>query len=299
MNTQDFVDLYKKQESDESLTPFNNEIGFSLVRLYPKDTAYYNNNLRMFIKVALLEQGLFYGVDMTKPENEGNKISYIIVEDKEHKNKTTNFTSIVGDKEFVFDKSKNKIVHTKTRKEFDLNEFIKILVKNHLSDRMYWKRKLNFIVNLILKTIFWLADKHYEKVQVLIDKYHFSKENKTATEEKESFEPFFKYFYISRNFIFTILLVTFIVAIISSIFPRALPFKHVWGVLFGDFSLSNPFVVLLIVLVLFSAEKLSKWLVNKIKNFLEPNTNHFSEKEENFIEKLHNYQYHNSFNLKL
>lgn len=296
---QEFTNLYEKQKHDEVLTPFGNEIGFSLVRFYPKDSVSEDENLRMFIKVAILDRGLFYSVDMTKPDIEGEKISYVIVFDSQYNKKITSFVSDVDDKEFVFDSIKKKIIHNKTKKEFTLNEFIDVLVKNHLSDRLFWKRKFNSLSNSVLKILFWLSDKHYEKVQVSIDKYHFSKENKSIIEEEKSFEPFFKYFYISKNLIFTILLASLFIAILSSVSPGVLSLVCIWSSIFGEFSLSNPLVILFLFLALFSFEKVSVLLNTNIKKFLMPEQSMFSEHKENFIEKLHNYQQNNKFNLRI
>lgn len=299
MEKEEFTNLYEKQSQDDVLTQFENEIGFSLVRFYPENRIPKNEDLRMFIKVALLDKGLFYSVDMTKPDIEGEKTSYVIVFNSSYNKKITGFTSGVDDKEFAFDSSKKRIIHSKTQKEFTLNEFIDVLVKNHLSDRLFWKRKYNFLSNLILKILFWLSDKHYEKVQVSVDKYNFSKENKPIIENGENMEPFFKYFYISKNLIFLVLLISLFIAVLSSIFPKIFPISYIWKLLFGEFSLSNPLVVLFFFLALFSFEKLSVWLNTSIKEFLMPEQNVFAKHEENFIEKLHNYQHNNKFNLKI
>lgn len=299
MNTQEFTNLYTKQERDESLNSFTEETGFSLVRKYPDNTPYEKDGLRMFIKIALLNGKLFYEVNITKPEEKESKTSYIILDSGKYKNKLTSFISDRDSDEFTFDTEKQKVIHIKKNKEFSLNEFVNIIENNHLSDRLFWKRKINFVANLLLKIFFWLSDKHYEKVKVSIDKYHFSKNNEPTTEEEKNIEPFFKYFYISKNLIFFTLLLSLFIALASAIFPNVLPLKCIWTNLFGDFSLSNPLVVLLFFLVLFSIEKISIWLNNKIKNFLTPEQGYFSRPKENFIDKLHNYQYKNKFNLKI
>jgi len=225
--------------------------------------------------------------------------SYIITDGEEYKKKVTNFVSDTGDGEFTFDELQKKIKHNKTGKYFTLNEFVEILATNHLSDRLFWKRKGNTLVNVFLKILFWLSDKHYERVQVSIDKYNFSRDNKPVMEKQNNTEPFFKYFYISKNLIFAILLITFLGAILVGIFSDKIPLKYLWYSLFGGFSLSNPLVILLFFLVLFSSEKISVWLNSSIKDFLMPDEGYFSKNKETFIEKLHNYQYHNKFNLKL
>lgn len=287
MNGEEFKNLYSMQGSDESITPFTNEVGFSLIRKYPEGSAYFKDRRRMFIKVAVLSRGFSYGVDMTKPDKRGEATEYVITDGDEYKKKITNFISDEG--EFSFDDATQEVVHQPTGKRFTMNEFVEILVANHLSDRLFFKRIWNELANRVLKSLFWLSDAHYEQVQTMIDKYHYDKgENPPPKDEKKNIEPFFKYFYISKNILFSILLISF---------PSAVFFGHLW--IYGDFSLSNPSLLLLFFLILFSCEKFSIWLDKKIKEFLMPSRKHFAEKKVNFMEKLHNYQYSNKFNLKL
>lgn len=297
MSKEDFLKLYIKQEADNAITLFDNEIGFSLIRDYPQNTLYYKDGRKMFIKLAILKGKIFYSVDMTKPEQRNEeKISYTITEGNEYHKKVTNFYSD-NEEPYVFDEGIKKIVFPEKNKNFTLNEFIEVLVRNHLSDRLFSKRILNSISELLLKFIFWLSDKNYEKVRVSIDKYHFSRDNQPIKEDEKSIEPFFKYFYISKNTIFALLLFTFLLAILSAIFPNILCMRKIWP--FGEFSLSNPFVVLFFFLILFLCEKFSVWLNNKIKEFFKDDRQSFQKKKINFIERLHNYQYQNKFNLKL
>ncbi len=287
MNGEEFTKFYTLQGSDESITPFANEVGFSLIRCYPKDTPYYKDGRRMFIKIAALDRGFFYGVNMTKPQKRGETTDYVITDGEEYKRKVTNFFS--DGSEFVFDNTTQRVIHRPSNKSFTMNEFVDILAANHLSDRLFFKRILNELANGVLKFLFWLSDARYERIQTAIDKYHYSKgENPPPKDEKKNIEPFFKYFYISKNILFAVLLVTF---------PSAIFLGHPWA--HGDFSLSNPSLLLLFFLILFSCEKFSIWLDKKIKEFLMPARNHFIEKRINFMEKLHDYQYHNKFKLKL
>jgi hypothetical protein len=299
MTKEDFLKLYTKQEHDISITLFDSEIGFSLIRDYPKSTPYYKDGKKMFIKVAILKGKLFYSIDMTKPEKRGEEpISYTITQGEEYPKKITNFFSVLDEKEsFIFDENTKKIIFKPKEKSFTLNEFVEILVLNHLSDRLFLKRILDSIVESVLKLLFWLSDKHYEKIQVSIDKYHFGRDNQPIKEAEKNTEPFFKYFYISKNTIFALLLLTFLLVVLSVIFPRIFCIRKIWP--FGEFSLSNPFVILFFFLILFSCEKFSIWLNDKIKEFFQDDQHSFQEKKINFIERLHNYQYQNKFELKL
>jgi hypothetical protein len=247
----------------------------------------------MFIRVALLEKGLFYSVNMTTVEMEGGKTEYIIRYD-DTSIKYTNFFSDSSEPEFIFDQLSQKIKHIKKNKEFTLNQFIDLLEKNHLSDCLFWKRKANWFVDFVLKILFWLGDKSYDKVRTSLDRYHFKENGKPIPESEKTIEPFFKYFYISKNFIFLLLLVTFSVIILTNSFMQIN-----WTNLFVWFTLSNPFVILLFFLILFTLEKISTELTKNIDGFLMPEKNLFSKSSENFIEKLHNYLHKNKFNLKI
>lgn len=286
MTKEDFFNLYTRQETDNSITQFSNEIGFSLIRDYPKNTPYHKDGKKMFIKVALLKDKLFYSVDMTKPEQrEGEQVSYIITEGQEYRKKTTNFFSD-NQEPFVFDKGEKKMVFKPKNKKFTINEFVDILVLNHLSDRLFFKRIANSISSFILKTLFWLSDKHYDRVKTAIDQYHFKQREYTTEEKINSVDPFFKYFLISRNTLFAGLVFAFLGAVLIS---RC---KFI-----GEFTVANPIIVLAFFLLLSLCEKISIWLNAKIKEFFTPRK--FYNEEPNFIEKLHNYQYENKFKLKL
>lgn len=286
MTKEEFFNLYNKKDTDNSITQFSNEIGFSLIRDYPKDTQYHKDGKKMFVKVALLKDKLFYSVDMTKPEQrEGEPISYIITDGQEYRKKTTNFFSD-NQEPFSFDENEKKIIFKPKNRKFTLNEFVDILVLNHLSDRLFFKRISNLISGFILKIIFWLSDKHYDRVKTAIDQYHF-KQKEYSTEEKiNSVDPFFKYFLISRNTLLGGLTFAFLVAILLS------QCKFV-----GEFTVANPLIVLAFFLLLSFCEKISIWLNVKIKEFFTPRK--FYNEKPNFIENLHNYQYQNKFKLRL
>jgi hypothetical protein len=108
-----------------------------------------------------------------------------------------------------------------------------------------------------------------------------------SREEKANIEPFFKYFCVSKNILFSMLVITFPSAILLEYLlkPR-------------EFSLSNPSIPLSFFLILFLCEKLSIWLDKKIKGFLIVSQNDPFTKKRNFIERFHNYQFQNQFNLK-
>jgi len=300
MSAQEFTNLYEKKVYDESVTTFSNELGFSLIRLYPEDTPYYKDGKRMFIKVAVFDRGFFYSVDMTTPQEGDGVKEHVITDGGKYRKKVTGFMSDLSDGgDFYFDEVNKQVVHKKTNKNLSLNEFIDVLEGNHLADRLFWKRISSSILNFFLKFIFWLSSQHYDKVQVSIDKYHASQGRKVEFEEKIHNEPFFNYFCISKNFIFSILLATFLIAILVAMFPNRFPLKDLWHAFFEEFTLSNPMVTLLFFLGLFTSEKISIWLSGKIRSFLIPDQSLFSEPKKNFIEKLYNFQHVNKFDIRL
>lgn len=275
MTSEEFVKLYKTSTSlEEVITPLKEGVGFTLVREYESDCIYSKENKKMFILLYLSDCNIGGGIDMVSAD-EDNLDKYKVVTDK----KITNFR-FGKEEELFFDKKTSQIYYTPKGKYFSINELVDILVANHLSDKLFWKRQKNILCNRILRFLFWLSDKHYEMIQVMLERYHPNPENKIAKKDDKNIEPFFKYFYISKNILFLFLFVAFPLSILIPFF---------W--FFKDFSISNPTVILFLFLILFIFEKLSVWLDGKIKSFFKD--------ENNFIAKLHNYQFFDQFKLKL
>lgn len=210
--------------------------------------------------------------------HEQNPERYIIVSGEEYKKRTTNFY-FKEEEGLVFNQDTHKIYHEKTKQTFSLNELVQILVQNHLSDRERWKRKKNYLANALLKVVFWLSDKHYERVQVMLDLHRLNPKREHDKGDEKNIEPFFKYFLIPRNTLFAFLLLAF---------PVSISMYLLSGI---DLSLSNSVIVLFFFLLLFILEKVSIGLDGKIKKFFD--------KENNFISRVHKYQFQNKFTLKL
>ena len=104
MDSKNFSQLYKIQNGNEKMIPFEGDIGFSLIKFYPKQTQYYDDGRRLFIKIALSKKGLVYSVNMTNPESRDNQDDYILTDGEEYKKKVTNYYS--GGDEFSFDEIK-------------------------------------------------------------------------------------------------------------------------------------------------------------------------------------------------
>lgn len=293
LDAQSFTNLYQKNSNDEVVTPFVGDIGFSIVRKYPDHTPYHKDGMRMFIKLGLLKRGFFYSVDMTLPQREkgDENITYSIEDGDKYKPKVTNFYSDTDP--FEFNEIKNKVIHKPSGKEFTVSAFIEVLAKNHLSDRLYYKRIKNRATEILLKFIFWSDNREFERITIMLDKYHA--DNKEKLDSETNPDPFFKYFNIKKNILFVIIAVSFILISSSVIFPHWIPLRRWW--IFGSFNLSNPYVVLCICLILLICEKFSVWLNSSINYFFSVKT--FSNQKINWIEKIFNYSQKNSFNLKL
>jgi len=275
MTSEDFVKFYKKTESDYLVVPIKDAIGFNVIRKY-QNSIYFGENKRIFINVFLWGNNFLRGrVEMVERDSRDQN-SYIILTEPKDIKKVTNFSFNEKEEEIVFNKKDGTVIIRKSD-VISLNTLVDILVDNHLTDKLFWKRKINYIFDCILKFLFWLADKKYEKIQIMLDIY-YPKDNKYEDKNKTE-EPFFKYFPIKRNFLFAFLIFVFLISVLASSFD-----------IFEDFSLSNPSVVFFFFLLLFIAEKVSSFLDKKIKHFLN--------KEINFISKLHNYLFFHKFKLK-
>ncbi|MEK7651027.1 MAG: hypothetical protein AAB377_00690 [Patescibacteria group bacterium] len=276
LTSEEFVKLYTSQDSDEKITPIKDAVGFSLVRNYPKDSDYFKDGKKMFIKIFLAGDSVCGGVDMVYPnDKEGN---YTIVSDEKYKKNVTGFL-FRKEEDLVFDFNEKEIVYTPKKLRFSVDKFIKILVNNHLSDRMFWRRMGNYFTNIILMFLFWLSDQHYEKIQVMLDIYSSKQDNNPDKIDTKNIEPFFKYFLIRKNALLLFLVL---------LFPTSLIISYIS--VFSDYSLSDPSLILFFFLSLSSLEKISIWLDKKIKALFK--------KEDNFIYKLHDYQYNTHFKLK-
>jgi len=280
MTAADFANFYVKQNVDEKITPYANAVGLSLVRNYAKDLKFYKDGMKMFFHLRLNEDNSVTGsLDMVKKDKEYDD-KYVIITDDKYKKGTTGIDYFDKEDGFTFRIESKKIFYALDNRSFTMNEFVDLLEKNHLSDRLFWKRKNNYAVNVFLKYFFWLSDKNYDQVQVMLDRHRPEQEKKYNKGDEKEFEPFFKYFHISKNILFSSLFIGFLASLIITFLFYI-----------EDFSLSNPVIILFFFLVLFLLEKISVWVDKKLKQFFKG--------EINFISKLMDYLYKNSFRLKI
>ena len=258
ITSQLIASLYKKEEEDENVFELTDVSGIHILRKYSAGTVPEKNNRRMFITLSLKENSLINGgINMVNvPDDIGN--GYPIVDGAQEgiKNlfyqKYANF--FFGDNEgAVFVSGTKKIIFRK--KEYSINEFIHLLVKNHSSDMFRASRVLIFLkTKFILSPLFWLADSSYEK-----DKMDFLLQGKTLSgtwqgpKIREVADPFFRYFKIYNNTLFFVVLL-----ILPLLF---------WLSVYLDteyFAITNPFFLFIAFLLFFLLEKTDDLLFREL-----------------------------------
>jgi len=291
-NSKEFKELYQKRADDEKVTEISNAVGITIVRRYNKNREYFKDGKKMFIKLYL-EDALFVGGVNMVEEKRG---TYTIFNERKYKKKFTNFFFGPEDK-VQFNTKNNKILTKKGNKniEFCLNDFIDILVKNHLSDRLFFRRKINKIKIYFLKILFWFMDSKYnwidyyhkiQKREQTIDKTN-SKENLNL--DKLSIDPFFNYFRIYRKILFSFIITVTVYLIYSFLNTDSCNMRNSLCSIFKveNFSIANPILLFIFFIGLF--------LLHYFSLFLQGEVGY----KDGFIYKLHISSLNNSFRLKI
>jgi len=277
MNSEELIKLYKKIDEKEIVTPYKDSLGFSIIKNYDIGSDYHKSGKKMMIKISIRENNLISGgIDMVHDSEE--KGYYVVDTGEEFNKKITGFY-FSSEEKFRFDFSDNKIVRDKRNINLPLNKFIKVLIYNHLQDRLFLKKKLNKMANYVLKFLFLLSDKKYNEVSVMIKRFDRSPKTPSKLKDVKHAEPFFKYFHISKNLLFFFSILTFIVLLYLTRNTNT-----------RDYSISNPILLFSLFLLLFCLEKISTYLDDKIDRFYD--------KKNNFITKIFNFKNNNRFPLK-
>lgn len=264
ITSQTIHSLYSKEANDEDVFELIDKPGIHVIKKYKDKTAPAERNYRMFISLFLRENNIVSGgVDTVKAKKDDDLSGYPVVFDdqKDWKNlfgkKYINF--LFGyDEDIVFDTSSKKIKYK--NHDFTINEFVNLLVKNHIGglfNDMFWKGRIsNFFKNyFILEPAFWLIDDDYKKNRISF----LLKENRTGAEEKKTTadmvpDPIFKYFYVFKN------------TLILSILWLLIPIFWLSIILDTDyFSISNPLWFFVAILIFSILERVSKILFLNIR----------------------------------
>lgn len=278
ITSEKFAKLYKKDDSDELITPLQKDVGISILKKYDSQTEFYKKDKRMLIYLILQDDYIVGGVDMVNSNVSNN--GYRSITNEKFKKGYTNF-SFGKEENLKWDNSKfNVTSEANQSKNFTLNEFVKILIKNHLSDRLVFRKFVNNLITGLLKFTFWLVDKKYKYYEILLGL--FSDKEKVVKQDDldKRKEPFFKYFSIPRNMLFFTLTILFAISLLFD-----------WLKIIYNFQISNDTKVLLLFLIFFIFDSFSKSLSVQINNFYN--------KENSTIAHIAKYANTYSFNLKL
>ncbi len=280
--------LYKTKRG-EILIPFTKGRGIGLIKKYKNEIVPIKDNKRIFIKIFLSKENVVNGtIDMIDFDKKRDD-AYVITDDpNKYGRKITNFS--FGEEENLF-LSKEKGVFVKTKNKYiSINNFVDVLIKNHLSDKLFLKRKINQLIDYLIKFIFWLDNQRYEPSTIFLIKNGLGKHEEKNKPKTETPEPFFKYFYIKKNFLLSLLLMSLII-ISTFIIRLECSDNHFGYSIFLNLSLSNPVVILVFIVFLFIAEKISSKLDSLIEGFYEND-------KKNILNRIDQYKNNSSFRLR-
>ncbi len=203
--------LYRKTVNDEKVVELSDVNGITIIKKYPENSEYFKDGNKMLIQIYLKDGFIGGRVEMVKADRNG---LYSVIESKKYKKKFTNF-SFSQEENIKFDFEDKKILIKRSGRDtkMSLNEFVEILVENHLSDRLFWVRKKNFLKKILLKILFFLTDDRYDFVDYYhkingIEENRFGK-RKIEKKLKVNPEPFFRYFKIYKNTLFILFVFLF------------------------------------------------------------------------------------------
>lgn len=292
MNSTDLVIEYTRRKYDKQITPFTDGVGFSIIREYPRNSDYFRDSKLMLIRVAVENnKSLFFDINMVKDNESKENQSYAIQDGSEYRGRIVNLSSEKN--EFFIEDTDMKITHSSSNEKLRLNDFVDMLAGNHLRGRNLPLKLLKRLVsNTILKTLFWICDKKFDHYARLISV--FNREEKKSIERLESSDPFFGYFKIFKNLFIVSLIFTlfFSIVILQNDFLTLHAKKY-----FGDFSISNPLILIIAVITLHALEKVTNYLRTKIDEFEGMYQKH--EQQKNLIQKIYIASLDQKYNLNL
>lgn len=293
-----FFNLYQRISNDEDVVKISNAPGITIIRKYDEATKYFKDGKKIFVKFYIRDGYILGSVDMVQKNEDGTFTSFD--SSKPYKNPFTNFF-FGKDENITFNSDEQKILIKQKNKtyEFNINDFVDLLIKNHLMDRLFWKRKINKLKIYFLIFIFWFLDSKYDWIDYY-RKIHGEDKKLSAEMTNEikidlphtlEIEPFFRYFSIYRKILF--FSITIITIILFCFFNKADDnnfigdFYTFFGTGYFTITKTNPILLFLFFIILSSLHYLSSYLNRKIYD------------EDGFVYKLHESSLNNSFSLKI
>lgn len=237
---------YSPDTRDDHVFEVNGGIGLQIVRRYKSKKI--PENHRMFIKMYFKSlDGNWYvegGVDTVEDAEDSTHGWRIIFNEKSYFQKPTNY--YFGSKENIWFNPINNTISLKN-KTHTITEFVNILEKNHMRDMFLFARTKQFSVLFILHILFFAVDSRFDLSKHIWK--NRESEFKTEDQQKETIDspdPLFHTFNIYRNLLgLFLLLILYPIYLASTILSTEF------------FSISNPFLIVVGLLLLYVLEKIS------------------------------------------
>ena len=290
-----FLNLYQRTSKDEEIVKISDAPGITILRKYDENTKYFNDGKKILIKFYLSNGYISGSIDMVHKNEDGSFTSFD--SSKPYKSHFTNFFFNKSEN-IIFDEINQKIIIKRKNKKLSVNDFVELLIKNHLADRLFWKRKINKLKVYFLSFIFCLTGQRYDwlsyyhKIRDGDRKLYANQINKSDTDLPDILEidPFFRYFKIFRKILF--IYIIFITIMLFYLFYQVNIencYLNGFNSLFKieNLSIANPLLLFPFFISLFILHYLSSYL-KKIIN-----------KKDGFIHKLHESSLNYSFTMKI
>ncbi|MBP9701968.1 MAG: hypothetical protein KBD47_03260 [Candidatus Pacebacteria bacterium] len=252
--------LYIKDGRDIFLFELKDAEGIQVVRRYKNQDIIQDNKV-MFITVYLKKGAVHGSVScVVYDPNDENLRWTMVAPSSVIFQRPTSYDFGRGD-DIHFDPIK-KVINFESI-EYSVNDFIDLLELNHLRDMFFWSRLAALVKTSLLHILFFLADSKYDKMKVLIRRSEGISNIKEVDEGpkvKQPDDPLFKYFRIYKNFFgFIVFILLFPLSILSICLNAAY------------FTISNPFLLFLSLLLFYIMEKLSGLLEHALSrtNFVQ------------------------------
>ena len=139
--TSEFFLIFIKTSKDEEIVKISDAPGITIIRKYDEITKYFKDGKKIFVKFYIRDGYINGGVDMAqKMRVEGTRLMIL----PNHINIPILISFFSKDENITFNNNAQTIVIKRKNKiyKFNVNDFVDLLIKNHLSDRLFWKRKL-------------------------------------------------------------------------------------------------------------------------------------------------------------
>ena len=170
ISSQYISDLYIRSNDDENVFALIDSIGINIIRKYKKDTIPARKNYRMFIRLFITATNTVRGgVDVVKDNSDESNPGFPLVFEEDDtlinifRRKYTSFT-IDGKEKIEFSSKTNEIIFR--NREFSINQFVELLVYNHVHDMFFRSRILNYLKNFfVLEPAFYLANLNYRDLK--------------------------------------------------------------------------------------------------------------------------------------